>query len=102
MPILFPRKTYLYKTSKKWFNVLHGGLFERNHSTNEFSHLQNYIHEEIAKQLPAYLDDFNEDVRYATIEALAAQKDPSTREALIQQMSKEASNRAPTSPKQRI
>lgn len=57
------------------------------------SHLQNYTHEEIAKQLPSYLNDFNEDVRFATIEALAAQKDPSTREALIQQMSKEASNR---------
>jgi HEAT repeat protein len=57
------------------------------------SHLQNHKHEAICSSVIPYLKDFNEDVRFATIEAIAVQKDPLAREPLLSQMGQEASNR---------
>ena len=57
------------------------------------SHLQSYKNDAISNGVLPYLNDFNEDVRFATIEVLAVQKDYQTREPLLVQMSQEASNR---------
>ena len=57
------------------------------------SHLQNHQHDSICSSVIPYLKDFNEDVRFATIEAIAVQKDPLAREPLLDQMAQEASNR---------
>ena len=57
------------------------------------SHLQNHQHQDICASVLPYLKDFNEDVRFATIEAIAVQKDPIAREPLLDQMAQEASNR---------
>ena len=57
------------------------------------SHLQRHKHERIGPSVIPLLTDFNEDVRFATIEVMAIQQDPQTREPLLDQMTKEASNR---------
>lgn len=57
------------------------------------SHLQNHTHESICPAILPYLKDFNEDVRFATIEAIAVQKDPQAITPLLEQMEQEASNR---------
>jgi len=57
------------------------------------SHLQNYKNDTIGSAIIPYLKDFNEDVRFATIEVMAIQQDPQTREPLLEQMAAEASNR---------
>ena len=67
--------------------------FSPNKKIQLLSHLQNFKHKAIAENLPQYLNDFNEDVRFATIQALANQKDPSSKTPLLEQMSREDSNR---------
>lgn len=67
--------------------------FAPNKKIQLLSHLQNFKHKAIAQDLPKYLNDFNEDVRFATIQALANQKDPDSKVPLLEQMSQEASNR---------
>jgi len=57
------------------------------------SHLQNHKHESICPTILPYLKDFNEDVRFATIEAIAVQKDNQAITPLLEQMEQEASNR---------
>ena len=57
------------------------------------SHLQNHTHASICPAILPYLKDFNEDVRFATIEAIAVQKDPQAITPLLEQMEQEASNR---------
>ena len=57
------------------------------------SHLQNHTHPSICPAILPYLKDFNEDVRFATIEAIAIQKDPQAITPLLEQMEQEASNR---------
>lgn len=57
------------------------------------SHLQNHKHDSICPAVLPYLKDFNEDVRFATIEAIAVQKDDQALAPLLEQMEQEASNR---------
>lgn len=57
------------------------------------SHLQNHTHPSICPAILPYLKDFNEDVRFATIETIAVQKDPQAIAPLLEQMEQEASNR---------
>ena len=57
------------------------------------SHLQNYTHSSICPAILPHLKDFNEDVRFATIETIAVQKDPQAITPLLEQMEQEASNR---------